>query len=61
MVTVMQYNKITVGFMYRYWENLATDEKKASLDNTLQDILANSILRQVQTRVPNVLSDYFNY
>ena len=52
-------NKITVGFMYRYWENIATDEKKASLEGTLQDILANSILRQVQTRVPNVLRRLF--
>ena len=52
-------NKITVGFMYRYWENIATDEKKASLEGKLQDILANSILRQVQTRVPNVLRRLF--
>ena len=57
--TTNSINKITVGFMYRYWENIATDEKKASLEGKLQDILANSILRQVQTRVPNVLRRLF--
>ena len=52
-------NKITVGFMYRNWENIATDEKKENLEGKLQDILSNSILRQVQTRIPNVLRRLF--
>ena len=44
--------KVSVEFAYRYWRNIATEPQKASLDSTLQDILKNSILRQVQTRLP---------
>jgi len=43
---------VSVEFAYRYWRNIATEPQKASLDSTLQDILKNSILRQVQTRLP---------
>ena len=50
-----QIHKVTVEFAYRYWKNIATEPEKASLDSTLQDILKNSVLRQVQTRLPNVL------
>ena len=48
--------KVSVEFAYRYWRNIATEPQKANLDSTLQDILKNSILRQVQTRLPPVIS-----
>jgi len=44
--------KVSVEFAYRYWRNIATEPQKANLDSTLQDILKNSILKQVQTRLP---------
>ena len=44
--------KVSVEFAYRYWRNIATEPQKASLDSTLQDILKNSVLRQVQTSLP---------
>jgi len=47
--------KVSVEFAYRYWRNIATEPKKASLDSTLQDILKNSLLRQIQTRLPPVI------
>lgn len=50
-----QIQKVSVEFAYRYWRNIATEPKKASLDSTLQDILKNSLLRQVQTRLPPVI------
>jgi hypothetical protein len=50
-----QIQKISVEFAYRYWRNIATEPKKASLDSTLQDILKNSLLKQVQTRLPPVI------
>tara|TARA_B100000287_G_C20488844_1_gene724209 strand:- start:395 stop:973 length:579 start_codon:yes stop_codon:yes gene_type:complete len=48
--------KVSVEFAYRYWRNIATEPQKANLDSTLQDILKNSILRQVQTRLPPVIN-----
>ena len=50
-----QIQKVSVEFAYRYWRNIATEPKKANLDSTLQDILKNSLLRQVQTRLPPVI------
>ena len=50
-----QIQKVSVEFAYRYWRNIATEPKKASLDSTLQDILKNSLLRQVQTSLPPVI------
>ena len=49
-------HKVSVEFAYRYWRNIATEPQKASLDSTLQDILRNSILKQVQTRLPPVIT-----
>ena len=49
-------NKVSVEFAYRYWRNIATEPKKAALESTLQDILKNSILKNVQTRLPPVIS-----
>ena len=49
---------MTVEFQYRKFRNLATEElggDTPSLENTIADILQNSILRQVQTRLPTVL------
>ena len=48
--------KVSVEFAYRYWRNIATEPKKASLEGTLQDILKNSILRNIQTRLPPVIN-----
>jgi len=48
-------HKVSVEFAYRYWRNIATEPKKANLDSTLQDILKNSVLRQLQTRLPPVI------
>ena len=48
-------NKVSVEFAYRYWRNIATEPKKAALESTLQDILKNSILKNVQTRLPPVI------
>ena len=55
-------NKVTVEFQYRKFRNLATEElggDTPSLENTIADILQNSILRQVQTRLPTVLRRLF--
>jgi len=52
-------NKISVSFAYRYWRNIATEEEKDSLDSTLQDILKNSVIRQVQSQIPAVLRRLF--
>ena len=49
-------NKVSVEFAYRYWRNIATEPKKAALESTLQDILKNSILKNVQTMLPPVIS-----
>ena len=52
-------NKVGVSFAYRYWRNIATEEEKDSLDSTLQDILKNSVIRQVQSQIPAVLRRLF--
>ena len=52
-------NKISVSFAYRYWRNIATEEEKDSLESTLQDILKNSVIRQVQSQIPAVLRRLF--
>ena len=52
-------NKVGVSFAYRYWRNIATEPKKANLDDTLQDILKNSVIRQVQSQIPAVLRRLF--
>ena len=49
-------HKVSVEFAYRYWRNIATEPQKANLDSTLQDILKNSILGQIQTRLPPVIT-----
>ena len=54
-----QIQKISVEFAYRYWRNIATEPQKANLDSTLQDILKNSILRNIQLNVPQVLRRLF--
>ena len=51
--------KVSVEFAYRYWRNIATEPQKANLDSTLQDILKNSILRNIQTSVPQILRRLF--
>ena len=50
---------ISVEFAYRYWRNIATEPQKANLDSTLQDIVKNSILRNVQSRLPQVIRRLF--
>jgi len=50
---------ISVEFAYRYWRNIATEPQKANLDSTLQDIIKNSILRNVQSRLPQVIRRLF--
>ena len=52
-------NKVSVEFAYRYFRNLATESDRKSLDNTLQDVLRNSVLRQVQSSLPTVLRRLF--
>ena len=52
-------NKCSVSFAYRYWRNIATEPQKANLDSTLQDILKNSVIRQVQSQIPAVLRRLF--
>ena len=54
-----QIQKVSVEFAYRYWRNIATEPQKANLDSTLQDILKNSILRNIQINVPQVLRRLF--
>ena len=54
-----QIQKISVEFAYRYWRNIATEPQKANLDSTLQDIIKNSILRNVQSRLPQVIRRLF--
>ena len=51
--------KVSVEFSYRYFRNLATEKDRKSLDNTLQDILKNSVLRQVQSSLPDVVRRLF--
>ena len=50
---------ISVEFAYRYWRNIATEPQKANLDSTLQDIIKNSVLRNVQSRLPQVIRRLF--
>ena len=50
---------ISVEFAYRYWRNIATEPQKANLESTLQDILKNSIIRNVQSRLPQVVRSLF--
>ena len=52
-------NKVSVEFAYRYFRNLATEKDRKSLDNTLQDVLKNSVLRQVQSNLPDVVRRLF--
>ena len=52
-------NKVSVEFAYRYFRNLATEKDRKSLDNTLQDVLKNSVLRQVQSSLPDVVRRLF--
>ena len=54
-----QIQTVTVEFAYRYWRNIATEPQKANLDSTLQDILKNSILRNIQSRIPQVIRRLF--
>jgi|TARA_B100000035_G_scaffold63183_1_gene51227 hypothetical protein len=54
-----QIQTISVEFAYRYWRNIATEPQKANLDSTLQDIIKNSILRNVQSRLPQVIRRLF--
>jgi len=54
-----EIHKVSVEFAYRYWKNIATEPEKASLDSTLQDILKNSVLRNIQSRIPTVLRRLF--
>ena len=50
---------ISVEFAYRYWRNIATEPQRANLDSTLQDILKNSVIRNVQSRIPQVVRSLF--
>ena len=52
-------NKVNVAFAYRYWRNIATEPQKANLESTLQDILKDAVIRQVQTQIPAVLRRLF--
>ena len=52
-------NKVSVEFAYRYFRNLGTEKDRKSLDNTLQDVLKNSVLRQVQSNLPDVVRRLF--
>ena len=52
-------NKVNVSFAYRYWRNIATEPQKANLESTLQDILKDAVIRQVQTQIPAVLRRLF--
>ena len=54
-----QIQKVSVEFAYRYWRNIATEPQKANLDSTLQDIIKNSVLRNVQSRLPQVIRRLF--
>ena len=52
-------NKVNVSFKYRYWRNIATEPDKANLESTLQDILKDAVIRQVQSQIPAVLRRLF--
>ena len=52
-------NKVNVSFKYRYWRNIATEPKKANLESTLQDILKNAVIRNIQSQIPAVLRRLF--
>ena len=52
-------NKVNVSFKYRYWRNIATEPKKANLESTLQDILKDAVIRNVQSQIPAVLRRLF--
>ena len=55
-----QIHKVSVEFAYRYWKNIATEPENANLlESTLQDILKNSVLRNIQSRLPQVLRRLF--
>ena len=54
-------NTFTVSFKFRYFRNLGTEPSsdKEPLESTLSDILKNSVVRQVQSRIPRVLRRLF--
>ena len=52
-------NKVNVPFAYRYWRNIATEPQKANLESTLQDILKDAVIRNVQSQIPAVLRRLF--
>ena len=52
-------NKVNVSFAYRYWRNIATEPQKANLESTLQDILKDAVIRNVQSQIPAVLRRLF--
>ena len=55
-------NKVTVEFQYRKFRNLATEEiggNTPTLEESIGDILKNSILRNLQSRLPAVVRRLF--
>ena len=54
-------NTFTVSFKFRYFRNLGTEPSadKEPVESTIQDILKNSVIRQVQNQIPRVLRRLF--
>lgn len=54
-----QINKVNIEFAYRHWRNLGTEPERGNQDSTLQDLLKNSIARQISNQIPTVLRRLF--
>ena len=60
-ITEVPSHTFTVSFKFRYFRNLGTEPSsdREPLESTLSDILKNSVVRQVQSRIPRVLRRLF--
>ena len=58
---VSTVNTFTVGFKYRYFRNLASESvsSKPPAESTLSDLIKNSVARQLQIKVPQVIRRLF--
>ena len=58
---VSSVNTVSVGFKYRYFRNLSSESvsSKPPTESTLSDLIKNSVARQLQIKVPQVIRRLF--
>ena len=52
-------NKVTVEFAYRYWRNLGTEPNRPKGLVSFQDILKNTITKNISSQIPTILRRLF--